>query len=106
MSSKINHSIRSSRNYIKFMRDKSFNKPGRDYARPGKTTIFPVAEKAIGQKGESMNNELITIKQLPIIEEELRSVKVLIESETAAVLAMEVNEDTYKEVKKETRRTH
>lgn len=50
MSSKINHSIRSSRNYIKFMRDKSFNKPGRDYARPGKTTIFQWLKKLLGKK--------------------------------------------------------
>ena len=47
-----------------------------------------------------MNNELIVVRQLPVIEEQLRSVRDSIQARVDEVLAMECNEDTYKEVKK------
>ena len=47
-----------------------------------------------------MNNELIVVRQLPIIEEQLRTVRNTIQARVAAALDMECNEETYKEVKK------
>ena len=46
-----------------------------------------------------MNNELIVVRQLPVIEEQLRSVRDSIQARVDEVLAMECNEDTYKKVK-------
>ena len=46
------------------------------------------------------NTEIIVVKQLPIIEEQLRTVREEILSRVGAVLAMECTEETYKEVKK------
>ena len=45
-------------------------------------------------------NEIIVVRQLPVIEEQLRSVKESIQARVDAVLAMECTEDTVKEVKK------
>jgi len=47
-----------------------------------------------------MENEIIVVKQLPIIEEQLRTVQKTIQARVNEVLAMECTEDTYKEVKK------
>lgn len=46
------------------------------------------------------NAEIIVVKQLPIIEEQLRTVQQNIQARVNEVLAMECTEDTYKEVKK------
>lgn len=46
------------------------------------------------------NTEIIVVKQLPIIEEQLRTVREEILSRVGAVLAMDCTEETYKEVKK------
>ena len=46
------------------------------------------------------NTEIIVVKQLPIIEEQLRTVQQNIRARVNEVLAMECTEDTYKEVKK------
>lgn len=46
------------------------------------------------------NQEIIVIKQLPIIEEQLRTVRENIQARVDDVLAMECTEETYKEVKK------
>ena len=45
-------------------------------------------------------NEIIVVRQLPVIEEQLRSVKESIQARVDAVLAMECTEETVKEVKK------
>ena len=45
-------------------------------------------------------NEIIEVKQLPIIEERLLSIKSEFESKTNAALALPCTEETYKEVKK------
>lgn len=45
-------------------------------------------------------NEIIVVRQLPVIEEQLRSVKESIQARVDAVLAMECTEDTVKEIKK------
>lgn len=47
-----------------------------------------------------MSTDLIVVKQLPVIEEQLRTVKMTIQSRVNDVLAMECTEDTYREVKK------
>lgn len=47
-----------------------------------------------------MSTDLIVVRQLPIIEDQLRSVRDTIQARVDAVLAMECTEDTYKEVKK------
>ncbi len=47
-----------------------------------------------------MNNELIVVRQLPVIEEQLRIVQANIESRVNEVLALTCTEDTYKEVKR------
>lgn len=47
-----------------------------------------------------MSNELIIVRQLPIIEDQLRTVRDTIQARVDAVLAMECTEETYKEVKK------
>lgn len=47
-----------------------------------------------------MENEIIVVKQLPIIEEQLRTVRQNIQDRVGAVLAMECTEETYREVKK------
>ena len=52
-----------------------------------------------------MTNNIIVVKQLPIIEERLRELKADIESRTSAAMSMECTEDTVKEVKKIPRRT-
>ncbi|MDD6966360.1 MAG: DUF1351 domain-containing protein [Firmicutes bacterium] len=46
------------------------------------------------------NTEIIVVKQLPIIEEQLRTVQQNIQALVNEVLAMDCTEDTYKEVKK------
>lgn len=46
------------------------------------------------------NTEIIVVKQLPIIEEQLRTVQQNIQARVDEVLAMECTEDTVKEVKK------
>lgn len=48
-----------------------------------------------------MSNELIVVKQLPIIEDQLREVKARIEARVALSLSLACTEETYKEVKKE-----
>lgn len=47
-----------------------------------------------------MSSELIVIKQLPVIEERLQTISKEIEQQTSMVLAMEVTEDTVKQIKK------
>lgn len=47
-----------------------------------------------------MNNELIIVKQLPIIEEQLQSISSDIQDRVSYVLAMDCTEDNYKEIKK------
>lgn len=47
-----------------------------------------------------MSTDLIVVKQLPVIEEQLRSVKMAIQNRVNAVLSMECTEDTYREIKK------
>lgn len=47
-----------------------------------------------------MSNELIVVKQLPVIEERLQSISETIQAQTSEVLALEVNENTVKEIKK------
>ena len=47
-----------------------------------------------------MIDNLIVVKQLPIITERLRELKEDIESRTTAAVAMDCTEDTYKEIKK------
>lgn len=48
-----------------------------------------------------MSKDLIIVKQLPVIEEQLRQVKDDIEKRVSAALSLVCNEDTYKEVKRE-----
>jgi len=48
-----------------------------------------------------MSKDLIVVKQLPVIEEQLRQVKENIENRVAVALSLVCNEDTYKEVKRE-----
>lgn len=47
-----------------------------------------------------MTGELISVKQLPVIEERLQSISEEIQAQTAEVLALAVTEDTVKEIKK------
>ena len=47
-----------------------------------------------------MSTDLIVVKQLPVIEEQLRSVKMTIQDRVNDVLSMECTEATYREVKK------
>lgn len=47
-----------------------------------------------------MSTDLIVVKQLPVIEEQLRTVKMTIQQRVNNVLSMECTEDTYREVKK------
>ena len=47
-----------------------------------------------------MNDELIIIKQLPVIEEHLQRIKFEIEERVDAVLSLVCSESTYKDVKK------
>ena len=47
-----------------------------------------------------MENNLIVVKQLPIIEDQLRQVKTSIDERVAQVLALACTEATYKDVKK------
>ena len=47
-----------------------------------------------------MKDELIIIKQLPVIEEHLQRMKLEIEARVNTALALECNEETRKEVKK------
>lgn len=47
-----------------------------------------------------MSNELIVVRQLPVIEDQLRTVHDTIQARVSAVLEMECTEETYKEVKK------
>lgn len=47
-----------------------------------------------------MSNDLIVVRQLPVIEDQLRSVRDTIQARVDAVLNMDCTEDTYKEVKK------
>lgn len=47
-----------------------------------------------------MSEELIVVRQLPIIEEKLREVKQAIERRVSDALSLECTEETYKEVKK------
>lgn len=47
-----------------------------------------------------MDNQLIVIRQLPIIEEQLRQVKAGIEARVSEALSLACTEETYKEVKK------
>lgn len=47
-----------------------------------------------------MSTDLIVVRQLPIIEDQLRTVHDTILARVSAVLEMECNEETYKEVKK------
>lgn len=47
-----------------------------------------------------MNNDLIVVRQLPVIEEQLRIVQANIESRVSEVLSLACTEDTYKEVKR------
>lgn len=47
------------------------------------------------------DNNLIVVKQLPVIEEQLRAVKASVTARVAEALALICTEDTYKDVKKE-----
>ena len=47
-----------------------------------------------------MSKDLISVKQLPVIEEQLQSISEEIQAQTAEVLALAVTEDTVKEIKK------
>lgn len=47
-----------------------------------------------------MENNLIVVKQLPIIEDQLRQVKASVDQRVAAVLSLACTEETYKDVKK------
>lgn len=47
-----------------------------------------------------MEQGLIVVKQLPVIEERLKTIKSQIESQTKAALGLECSEDTVKEIKK------
>lgn len=47
-----------------------------------------------------MENNLIVVKQLPIIEDQLRQVKASVDARVAQVLALACTEATYKDVKK------
>lgn len=47
-----------------------------------------------------MSEQLIAIKQLPVIEERLQSISAVIQEQTAKVLSLAVTEDTVKEIKK------
>ena len=47
-----------------------------------------------------MSADLIVVRQLPIIEDQLRTVRDTIQARVDLVLSMECTEDTYKEVKK------
>lgn len=47
-----------------------------------------------------MDNELIVVRQLPIIEDQLRTIHDTVQVRVEDVLAMECTEETYKEVKK------
>lgn len=47
-----------------------------------------------------MENNLIVVKQLPIIEDQLRQVKASVDQRVATVLALACTEETYKDVKK------
>lgn len=47
-----------------------------------------------------MSTDLIVVKQLPVIEEQLRTVKMTIQQRVNNVLSMECAEDTYRDVKK------
>ncbi len=47
-----------------------------------------------------MSTDLIVVRQLPIIEDQLRTVRDTIQARVDAVLSMECTEETYKEVKK------
>lgn len=47
-----------------------------------------------------MENNLIVVKQLPIIEDQLRQVKASVDQRVADVLALACTEETYKDVKK------
>lgn len=46
-----------------------------------------------------MENEIIIVRQLPVIEEQLFQIKSQIENKVATALAMDCTEDTYKQVK-------
>ena len=46
-----------------------------------------------------MEKEIIVVKQLPVIEEQLKTIKKQFEDRTAAAMSLECNEDTYKRVK-------
>ena len=48
-----------------------------------------------------MENELIVVKQLPIIEDQLRKIRKNVEQRVNVALSLVCTEDTYKEVKKE-----
>jgi hypothetical protein len=48
-----------------------------------------------------MTQELITVKQLPVIEERLQLISEEVQAQTTAALALDVTEDTVKQVKKE-----
>ena len=47
-----------------------------------------------------MENNLIVVKQLPIIEDQLRQVKASVDARVAQALALACTEETYKDVKK------
>jgi len=47
-----------------------------------------------------MENELIVVRQLPVIEERLRSVRAEIEDKTKEAMSLVCTEDTYRDVKK------
>lgn len=47
-----------------------------------------------------MDNEIIIVKQLPIIEEQLKMIRESVEAKTASALAMVCSEDTVKEIKR------
>lgn len=47
-----------------------------------------------------MTNDLIVVRQLPVIEDQLRTIHDAVQARVEDVLAMECTEETYKEVKK------
>lgn len=59
-----------------------------------------VSENATEEKAELVETaELIVVKQLPVIEEQLKTIKANIESKVANVLALDCNEGTVKAIK-------
>lgn len=66
----------------------------------GTATTEPSSEDGVTVIDPMKSTEIIVVKQLPVIEEQLRTVKMNIQRRVADVLGMECTEDTYKAVKR------